>query len=300
MGKLNAETGKDALAGAGTGAAIGSAFSPIGTVIGGAAGGLIGGAIGFFGQGDSNDPSQLQQEQAQALQQDQAEQQALLKQLGGDLTGAGAGGEALGLMKGAAEGNAPSQAEVLMNQGVQSTMGGVFGLAGAGNGVSPALALRQAMMQAGATAMSGVSQNAALRASEMATARSNYIQAVQQNENMQASLLGGGAAGTAANSATQLALPGAQANATLGNTLLGGALNMGGAAISRGAQAGAGNVNGVSASDWSQLDPTTRSQILAGIGGGTATGGNQTPVGGWYGDNSNAASASAPTSAWDG
>lgn len=84
--------------------------------------------------------------------------------------------QALGLIQGAAQGNAPSAAQIQMNQGLNQALMQQMAAANSGaGGFNPAMS-RLAMIQ-GANQMQTTSANsAALRAQEMAAARDQYAQ----------------------------------------------------------------------------------------------------------------------------
>ena len=244
-----------------SGAVIGASVGgPWGAAAGGVIGGVVGGLEGLFGGGGDNGMSD---EQKATMQQQQQEQQTLFNEGQSQLTAlqnpTGQYGQSLDMLQSAAAGNTPSQAQILMQSGLQEAEGGMMGAAAANNGVSPALALRNAMLQAGHMALQGVSQNAALRASEMASARSQYASAMQANQQMQAGLVGaqaGNAAqmyGQASGNATQLAMPGTQAGAQFPYQLLGGTMNA------------AGSIG----ANWAQNDAQQQAQWaqVAGTGG---------------------------------
>lgn len=81
---------------------------------------------------------------------------------------------ALGLMKTAAEGSAPSAAQILMQQGIDSAVGSAYGLAASTQGRNPGEALRQGVTSAADLTGKAAAQSAALRATEMAEARGQY------------------------------------------------------------------------------------------------------------------------------
>ena len=226
--------GMDAVSLGVTGAMAGSAFGPVGAAVGGGAGVIIGGLEGLFGGGDNG----LSDEQKAAMEQQQKEQQTLFgegqTQLKGLQAPSGQYGQSLDLLQSAANGGQPSQAQILMNQGLQETEGAAMGMAAANNGVSPALAMRNAMLSAGQTALRGVSQNAALRATEMATARGQYASAMMQNQQLQAQITSGQAgtaaqmAGQAGGNATQMAMPGIQTSAQTNQATFGAGINTAG------------------------------------------------------------------------
>lgn len=85
---------------------------------------------------------------------------------------------AIALQKTAAEGNAPSVAQMQLRQGLDQANAQAAGMAAGarGGGGNLALAARQAQMQQGQNAMATNQQNAMLRASEMAQARDAYAQ----------------------------------------------------------------------------------------------------------------------------
>ena len=89
---------------------------------------------------------------------------------------------ALGLAQAAAEGNAPSVAQMQMRQGLDQANNQAAGLAASarGGGGNLALAARAAQQQMGQNAMQGVQNAAMLRANEMAQARGQYMQGAQQ------------------------------------------------------------------------------------------------------------------------
>ena len=231
---------------AGTGAAMGAAGGPLTALAGGAAG-LIGGvASDLFGGGGDNG---LSDEQKALLKQQTAEQQTLFGEGQDQLKALSGDSPALDMLQSAASGNAPSQAQILMGEGLSETEGSMMGAAAGNNGVSPALALRNAMLSAGKVALQGVSQSAALRAAEMASARSSYASAVQQQETLKNQIITGQSgttaqmAGQAGASATQLAMPGVQTNAQTGQLILGGTLNTIGNLTSNNALLGGGKTS---------------------------------------------------------
>jgi hypothetical protein len=79
--------------------------------------------------------------------------------------------KALGLAQTAAEGNAPSAAQILLQQGIDSGVGSAYGLAASTQGRNPGEALRQGVTSAADLTLKGAAQSAALRATEMADAR---------------------------------------------------------------------------------------------------------------------------------
>jgi hypothetical protein len=88
---------------------------------------------------------------------------------------------AVGLSRAAAEGNAPSVAQMQLRQGLDQANNQAAGMAAGarGGGGNLALAARSAIQQQGQNAMT-TNQNAAmLRANEMATARGQYMQGAQ-------------------------------------------------------------------------------------------------------------------------
>lgn len=88
---------------------------------------------------------------------------------------------ALGLARGAAEGNAPSVAQMQLRQGLDQSQAQAAGLAASarGGGGNLALASRAAQMQQGQNSMAANQQAAMLRANEMAQARQQYMQGAQ-------------------------------------------------------------------------------------------------------------------------
>jgi hypothetical protein len=82
--------------------------------------------------------------------------------------------KALGLAQTAAEGNAPSAAQILLQQGIDSGVGAAYGLAASTQGRNPGEALRQGVTTAADLTLKGAAQSAALRATEMAEARGLY------------------------------------------------------------------------------------------------------------------------------
>lgn len=85
---------------------------------------------------------------------------------------------ALGLMQNAAEGNAPSQAQILNQQATQQAENAAMSMANSVKGGAGArvAAMRNAQNVMAQTAAQGNVQNAALRAQEMANARNAYMQ----------------------------------------------------------------------------------------------------------------------------
>lgn len=82
--------------------------------------------------------------------------------------------EALGLMRGAAMGQAPSEAEAMMAAANQQNVVNQMGMAAQGRGGNLAGQARQASAMGAASAMGTANQAAALRAQEMAAARNAY------------------------------------------------------------------------------------------------------------------------------
>lgn len=82
--------------------------------------------------------------------------------------------QALALDQTAATGSAPSAAQILMQQGIDSSVGSAYGLAASLQGRNPGEALRQGVTTAADLQAKSVAQSAALRATEMATARGQY------------------------------------------------------------------------------------------------------------------------------
>jgi len=82
--------------------------------------------------------------------------------------------EALDLNRTAALGLAPSAAQILMQQGIDSAVGSAYGLAASTQGRNPGEALRQGVTTAADLTGKSVAQSAALRATEMAEARGQF------------------------------------------------------------------------------------------------------------------------------
>lgn len=82
--------------------------------------------------------------------------------------------KALGLDQAAAEGSAPSAAQILLQQGIDSAVGSAYGLAASTQGRNPGQALRQGVTSAADLTGKAAAQSAALRATEMAEARGQY------------------------------------------------------------------------------------------------------------------------------
>lgn len=82
--------------------------------------------------------------------------------------------QALALDKTAAEGSAPSAAQILMQQGIDQSVGSAYGLAASLQGRNPGEALRQGVTTAADLSIKSVAQSAALRATEMAEARGAF------------------------------------------------------------------------------------------------------------------------------
>jgi hypothetical protein len=131
---------------------------------------------------------------------------------------------AIGLLQGAAEGNAPSAAELQLRDQASRNASQAFGMASGLQGSSPGMALESA--QRAATGIQGQTNvdAAALRANEMANARTGLVGAIQgqqgmlgelrgQDINQQNALLGGQIGSL--NAGTTAA--GAQANANVNN-----------------------------------------------------------------------------------
>jgi hypothetical protein len=99
----------------------------------------------------------------------------------GDVQGRADMQGAVGLARTAAEGNAPSVAQMQLRQGMDQANAQAAGMAAGarGGGGNLALAARQAQMQQGQNAMATNQQNAMLRATEMAQARQQYMQGAQ-------------------------------------------------------------------------------------------------------------------------
>lgn len=102
----------------------------------------------------------------------------------------GQSADALGLMRDAAYGRAPSAAQLQMGQGVNDSIAAQMAMANSarGGGGNIALAQRQAASQGAAMQQQGVAQSAQLRAQEMAQARGAYSQAAvsQRAQDLQA------------------------------------------------------------------------------------------------------------------
>lgn len=89
---------------------------------------------------------------------------------------------ALGLMQTAAQGSAPSQAEILSRKANEDAMAGQMSMAASvkGGPAAQAAAMRSAMMGQASQAAAGNREIAALRAQEMAQARGQYFGATSQ------------------------------------------------------------------------------------------------------------------------
>ena len=227
-----------------------------GFLVGGPMGAIAGAGLGYqIGKSlnDEGPSGALSADQIATLNQAKEQQRDLFNEGQAQLKAlqnpSGDYGNALGMLSSAASGNAPSQAQILMGEGLSETEGSMMGAAAGNNGVSPALALRNAMLSAGKVALQGVSQSAALRAAEMSSARNSYMTALQQNQQMQTQLITGQAgtaaqmAGQAGSSATQLSMPGVQTNAQTGQLILGGTLNTIGNLTSNNALLGGGKTS---------------------------------------------------------
>lgn len=82
--------------------------------------------------------------------------------------------QALSLDQTAATGSAPSAAQILLQQGVDQSVGSAYGLAASLQGRNPGDALRQGVQSAADLTQKSVATSAALRATEMATARGQF------------------------------------------------------------------------------------------------------------------------------
>jgi hypothetical protein len=93
---------------------------------------------------------------------------------------------AIGLMRGAAEGTAPSAAQATLQRGLDAANQGASSLAASaqGGGGNLALAGRAAMQQQGVNAMDASQQASILRANEMAQARQAYGQQATQAQGL--------------------------------------------------------------------------------------------------------------------
>lgn len=102
----------------------------------------------------------------------------------------GQSADALGLMRDAAYGRAPSAAQVQMGHGINDSIAAQTAMANSarGGGAGIALAQRNAATQGAAMQQQGVAQSAQLRAQEMAQARGAYSQAAvaQRAQDLQA------------------------------------------------------------------------------------------------------------------
>jgi Chaperone of endosialidase len=133
--------------------------------------------------------------------------QAYAGQNAGNIAGANAGAQgainaygqnqgnvnqSMGDLANAAAGNAPSQAQIQMQQGLQQATGQTQALANSARGGPGAWAAaqRNASTQNAQAAQNTVAQSAALRANEMATARSAYANAAQGAGAMDSSAAG--------------------------------------------------------------------------------------------------------------
>lgn len=99
---------------------------------------------------------------------------------------------ALGALQDAAEGKAPSAAEIQMHSGLDAATQAQYALAhsATGNGSAMSAAQRQALLNASQIQQAGVGQAAALRAGEMATARGQWAQAALQQRTADLQRLG--------------------------------------------------------------------------------------------------------------
>lgn len=88
--------------------------------------------------------------------------------------------DALGMLKGAADGTAPSQAQWLLQKGVDQGVGAAYGLAASLQGRNAGLALRTGQTAAKNAIATSAADMAALRADEMAKARGAYSTAAGQ------------------------------------------------------------------------------------------------------------------------
>lgn len=85
-------------------------------------------------------------------------------------------GDALGLMRSAAMGNAPSQAQIMMKQGNDQAIANQLSMAAGARGpAAMAMAQQQAMGNASAMQTNNMNNMGALRAQEMANARAAYM-----------------------------------------------------------------------------------------------------------------------------
>jgi hypothetical protein len=93
-------------------------------------------------------------------------------------------GASVGLLRGAAEGTAPSVAAVQQQQGLEEAMRSQMAMAARARGAQRSLGLRSAGMNVAQMQQQGVQNAAMLRAQEMAVARNAYAQAAAERQQL--------------------------------------------------------------------------------------------------------------------
>ena len=158
---------------------ISSVVKPVAGLAGGVLGDVLGGITGDIGKVQQADQTRIIEAIDQIKKQREQSQQILNEQRGLTKESLGGVNNSLSLLQAAASGQAPSQAQGVLQQGLDQAINAQAALANSGSMANQLVRQRQAADTGAQLAQQTANQAGILRAQEMAAARSAYNQGAQ-------------------------------------------------------------------------------------------------------------------------